>query len=35
MPNGSCHYIYLSVVLIDSFFKMGKNDYQKMLLEEL
>ena len=34
MPKESCHCICLSVVLIESIFKMGKNFYPQWFLEK-
>ena len=34
MPKEGSHCIFLSVVLIDSVFKMGKNYYPRVFLEE-
>ena len=34
MPKEGSHYIFLSVVLIDSVFKMGKIYYSKLFLSE-
>ena len=34
MPKEGCHFIFLSVVLIDSVFKMSINYYLQVFLEE-
>ena len=34
MPKEGCHFIFLSMVLIDSVFKMSINYYLQVFLEE-